>query len=71
MDEPILVSNSNSGVVLSNPPGKHKGGDAIIFDPNHQNGILCQFILGRRKVLPQTILREKNIETLAGNEDAT
>ena len=68
MDEPILLSRGNLVVVAKNPPGKpfHEGGDAFILDPNHADGVLCQFVLGGKKVVsPQRILREKNIDTVS------
>ena len=55
-------------VVSDNPSGKpfNEGGNALILDPNHQNGILCHFILGGRTVVSsQTILREKKIDTIS------
>jgi len=66
-DKPIVVSKANSDVVSNNPPGKpfHEGGDEYIVVPNHQIGILCQFVLGGRKVFSlQSILREENIDTV-------
>jgi hypothetical protein len=53
MDEPLLPSKGNLVVVGKNPPGKpfHEGGDAFILDPNHANGVLCQFVLGGKKVM--------------------
>ena len=68
MDEPVLLSRGNLVVVAKNPPGKpfHEGGDAFILDPNHADGVLCQFVLGGKKVVsPQRILREKNIDTVS------
>jgi len=53
MDEPLLLSKSNLVVVGKNPPGKpfHEGGDTFILDPNHADGVLCQFVLGGKKVM--------------------
>ena len=68
MDEPVLLSGGNLVVVAKNPPGKpfHERGDAFILDPNQEEGVLCQFVLGRKKVVsPQRILREKNIDTVS------
>jgi hypothetical protein len=68
MDEPVLLSRGNLVMVVKNPPGRpfHKGGDAFILDPNHAEGVLCQFVLGGKKVVsPQRILREKNIDTVS------
>ena len=53
MDEPLLLSKGNLVVVGKNPPGKpfHEGGDAFILDPNHTDGVLCQFVLDWKKVM--------------------
>ena len=53
------------GVVGNNTSGRpfHKGGDALIFDPHNQNGLVCHFVLGGRTVvLPETIPKEKMID---------
>jgi hypothetical protein len=68
MDKPILLSKGNLVVVGNNPPGKpfHEGDDASILDPNHENGVLCQFVLRGQKVAePQRILRENCIDTVS------
>jgi hypothetical protein len=61
MDEPILVTNGNSGVVNNNSPGKpfHKGGDALILDPNHQNGCFGRV----KRVTTNNLERESCFET--------
>jgi hypothetical protein len=42
------------------------GGNALILDPKHENDVLCQFVLGGRKVVsPQRILREKFFNTIS------
>jgi hypothetical protein len=64
----ISISKGNLVEVNKTPPKKpfHEGGDAFILDPNHKNGILCQFILGGKKVVaPKRILCEKNIDTVS------
>jgi hypothetical protein len=50
MDETLLLSKDNLVVAGKNPPGNpfHKGGDAFILDPNHTDGVLCQFVLGEK-----------------------
>ena len=63
----MLLSKGNLLVVGKNPPGKpfHKGGNASILNPNHEYGVLCQFVLGGKKILSfQRILRENNIDTV-------
>jgi hypothetical protein len=52
MDKLLLLSKGNLVVVGKNPPGKpfHGGGDAFILDPNYADGVLCQFVLGRKKL---------------------
>jgi hypothetical protein len=46
-------------VVDKNPP------DIFILDPNHEKSVLYQFVLGGKKaVLSQRILAEKNIDTV-------
>jgi hypothetical protein len=53
MDEPLLLSKGNLVVIGKNPPGKpfHEGGDSFILDPNHAGGVLCQFVLGGKKLM--------------------
>jgi hypothetical protein len=65
MDELRLLSKCNFVVVGNNSPSKLSQRWGSIVNPNHQNGILCQFFLGGRKVVsPQRILREKIIDTV-------
>ncbi len=62
MDEPVLLSRGNLVVVAKNPPGKpfHEGGDAFILDPNHKEGVLCQFVLGGKScITPENTAGEK------------
>jgi hypothetical protein len=52
MDEPQLLSKGNLVEVSRiDLPGKpfHEGRDAYILNPNHENGVFVQFVLGGRK----------------------
>jgi len=54
--------------VYKNPHGKpfNEGGDAFMLDSNHENGVLCQFVLGEKKVVsPQRFLCEENIDAMS------
>jgi hypothetical protein len=52
-EEPVLLSKGNLVVVGKNPAGKpfHEGGDAFILNPNHEYAVLCQFVLGGKKIV--------------------
>lgn len=69
MDEPQLFSVGNLVEVAKiESPGKtfHPRGDAFILDPNHEGGVLVQYILkGKKVVSPQRILKEKRLDTVS------
>lgn len=65
--EPQLLSVGNLvEVAKTESPGKkfHEGGSAYILDPNHEDGVLVQFV-GQRKMVvsPRKILGEKTLDT--------
>jgi hypothetical protein len=73
MDEPILLSKGNLVVAGKNPGGKpfQEGGNAFILNPNHECGVLSQFVLGGKKMVCHKESREREILTQSvGNEHA-